>query len=499
LYFQAEKTMKIQFKFLIVFLAAFAITIIPNLFLVRSEVIAWLPIPWWTFLSIARFILLIGLFGVAIHYWIIKPLNLIAHSLSLDDAEPVQDLSRRHDEIGKIGVLLQRFFAQRKELNAVMHEKSEALKAVAYSEAKSRALLNSIPDLLFRISAEGSITDYHAPDRTELFLPPEKFLGKKLTEILPSHIISGYQQAIQDVIWFRKSQSFEYTLHMPDGTERSYEAMVSATGTGDFLASIRNITIRKEAELEITRMLTKQQELNELKSRFISLVSHEFRTPLAAISSNIQLLSRYQEKWPPEKKEKVLRRVQEAIQNMVMLLEEVTLLSRDQSGLLLVRPEPIKINDFVNDVIEDLRKSSELPVHLELNMEPDDDNIFSDKELLRQILSHLLSNAGKFNPEEKPVRVTVTRTNNHIEMVVSDQGIGIPERDLEQLFQPFHRATNSDPYPGTGLGLSIVKRCVDLLKGSIRVTSTINLGTTFEVQIPAEITKTTAYEQNSNY
>ncbi|MBL7138028.1 MAG: PAS domain-containing sensor histidine kinase [Bacteroidales bacterium] len=486
--------MKIQYKFLIVFVAAFAITIVPNLFLFKSEIIAWLPISWWTYLSIARFILLIGLFVVVTRYWIIKPLNQIALSLSLDDPAPVEILSQRRDEIGKIGLLLQRFFAQRKELDQVMHEKSQALESVAFSEAKSRALLNAIPDLLFRINIFGVITDYHAPDPSELFLKPEKFLGKNMEEIMPEHVVINYQQAIQDLVRLKKSQIFEYSLHMPDGSERAYEAMVSATGVGDYLISVRNITIRKEAELEISRMLSKQQELNQLKSRFISLVSHEFRTPLSAISSNIQLLSRYQEKWPVEKKVEVIRRVQEAIQNMITLLEEVTLISKDQTGALTVNPESLNINDFVQDVIEELRKSSELPVHLELNIDQGEDNIHSDKELLRQILSHLLSNAGKFNPEKQPVRVTIARENNHIEMIVSDQGIGIPERDLEQLFQPFHRCSNSDEFPGTGLGMSIVKRCVDLLKGSIRVISKENVGTTFEVKIPVKTIKTTMYE-----
>lgn len=491
--------MKIQYKFLLVFVIAFAITIIPNLFLFWSEVIAWLPLHWWAWLSIFRFVVLIALFVIVINLWILKPLRQIVHSLSLDDAGPVRHLSGRNDEIGQIVILLQRFFNQRKELNVVMNEKSEALEAVAQSEAKSRALLNAIPDLLFRISSDGTIRDYHAPDVSELFLPPEKFVGKKLQDILPAHVISAYREAVNDAVKYRKSKMFEYSLHMPDGSERSYEAMVTETGTGDFLASIRNITIRREAEREITRMLTKQQELNQLKSRFISLVSHEFRTPLAAISSNVQLLRKYQEKWPPEKKEEVLRRVLEAIQNMVNLLEEVTLISRDQSGVLHVRNEPVKINGFVTDVIEELRKNHELPVHLELNVESGEDDILCDKELLRQILAHLLSNAGKFTPEEKPVRVTVTLMDNHISMVVTDQGIGIPEEDMEQLFQPFHRAANSDPYPGTGLGLSIVKRCVDLLKGSIRVTSTVNQGTTFEVQIPAKLTKTIIHEQNPDY
>ncbi|MBE0648676.1 MAG: PAS domain-containing sensor histidine kinase [Bacteroidales bacterium] len=491
--------MKIQYKFLVLFVVAFVITIVPNLFLLNNEIVEWLPIYLWTYISIARFVLLIGLFFLAIHFWVIKPLNQIAHSLAQQDPDSVDALIHRKDEIGKIGILLQHFFSQRKELDAVLKENSKALESVAFSEAKSRSLLNAIPDLMFRISLTGNITDYHVPDPTELLLPPDKFMGKQVEEIMPSQVATAYRKAILDLEKEHKSQLFEYTLHMPDGSQRAYEAMVSATEIGDYLIIIRNITIRKEAEIEISRMLLKQKELNQLKSHFISLVSHEFRTPISAISSNVQLLARYEEKWSHDKKAEVLRRMKESISKMITLLEEVSLISKDQTGALTVHPEEIHLNEFVNNVIVDLRKSSELPVQLELQIDQGADDIYSDKELLRQILSHLLSNAGKFSPQEKPVRVTVTRNNNHIEMIVSDQGIGIPDRDLEHLFQPFHRCSNSEGFPGTGLGMSIVKRCVDLLKGSIRLDSKVNEGTTFRVSIPLRTTKTTDYEQDSDY
>lgn len=486
--------MKIQYKFLIIFLVTFAITIIPNIFLIRSEVLVWLPVSVWSFLSIARCILLIGLFMVVIHYWIIKPLNQIAFALVLNDPAPVESLSGRRDEIGKIGILLQRFFAQREALDKVMKEKNQALESVAVSETKARALLNAIPDLMFRISSSGIITDYHAPNPSELFLPPEKFLNKRIEEMMPTHLVSAYYQAILDLPGLTRSKLFEYSLHMPDGSERAYEAMVAATGIGDYLIIIRNITIRKEAELEISCMLSKQQELIRMKSQFISLVSHEFRTPLAAISSNIQLLSRYQQKWPAEKRVEVIRRIQEVIKKMINLLEEVTLISKDQSGSLSVNPEEFKVNEFVNQVTDDLQQSSELPVNLEIKTNQGEEYIYSDRELLRQILYHLLSNAGKFNPQEKPVRVSIALKNNHVEMTVTDNGIGIPGKDVEHLFQPFHRGSNSAEFPGAGLGMTIVNRCVDLLRGSIRVDSRENEGTTVEVKIPFITVKTIDYK-----
>lgn len=491
--------MKIQYKFLIIFLVAFAITIVPNLLLFNSEVISWLPVSLWTLLSIARFILLLGLFFVATHYWIVKPLKKITFALSLNDPLLVEPMIHSGDEIGKIALLLKKFLHQQTELEKVMKEKSKALESAALSEAKLQSLLNAVQDMLFRVSLSGVITDYHVADEKDLFLPPDRFLGKRVDQVLPKHVVADYYQAILDLGGTSKSKSFEYALHMADGSERFYEAMVSATEMDDYLVSVRNITLRKEAELSIAQTLHQQQELNEMKSRFISLVSHEFRTPVTAISSNVQLLTRYEEKWPHDKKAEVLHRIQEAIKKMITLLDEVSLISKDQNGVLLIYPETICIHEFVPEVIDEFRKNTGIDVHLELTVGPGQEYIDSDKELLRQILSHLLSNAGKFSPQEKPVRVTITRKNNHIGLMVTDQGIGIPDKDLEHLFQPFHRGGNSDDYPGTGLGMSIVKRCVDLLNGTIRVISRENEGTAFDVKIPVKSTKATNNEQNPDH
>ena len=384
--------MKIKNKFLIVFFVAFAITIIPNLFIIRSDVLAWLPFPFWTALSILRFIVLIGLFFIVIHLWIIKPLNLIAKSLSLKDPDLVKSMAQRKDEFGHIGVLLQKFYAQTEELTNVLSENSKALEEVAKSESRL-----------------------------------------------------------------------------------------------------------KESEIETTNALNKQQELNQIKSQFISLVSHEFRTPLAAISSNIQLLHRYEDKWPHEKKTVVLNRIQEGIQTMVQMLEEITLLSRDQSGHLFIYPEEVNINHFILDLIQELTKRSELPLKLDLQIEDEEAHITSDKELLRQILSHLISNACKFNPDGKPVEIIIKRVNDHLEMVISDQGIGIPKQDLKRIWEPFIRAQNSVEFPGSGLGLAIVQRCIDLLQGTIHIQSEENAGTKVEVKIPVKSTITNSDEYNSSH
>jgi len=489
--------MKIQYKFLIIFLVVFVLTIIPNLFLIRSEVLVLFPLSFWSFLSIFRFVILIALFMVAIYYWVVKPLKQIAFALMINDPSPVEKLKGRRDEIGQIGNLLQRFFAQRETLDKVMKEKSQALESVALSEAKARALLNAIPDLMFRVSSNGIITDYHAPDPAELLIPPEEFLGKKIDKVMPSHVVSAYYQAILNLPGLTRSSIFEYLLHMPDGSERTYEALVSATGIGDYLLIVRNITIRKEAELEIAQMLTKQKELIRLKSHFISMVSHEFKTPLAAISSNVQLLCKYQHKWPVEKRMEVTQRVQGSIKKMIDLLEEVTLISKEQSETVTLQPEAFRLKELIHDVTESLVQSSELPVNLEFSTEQGEEYLHSDRELLRLILFHLISSAGKFNPHREVVRASLSLHEEQIEMSVSDNRTGIPGKEMDQLFQPFHRGSEPAGLPGSGWGMTIVKRCVELLNGSIQVDSRENEGTIIDIKIPFLEVKQTDYEQNT--
>jgi len=478
--------MKILYKFLVVFGIAFVITVIPNLFFFNVNLITWIPSYLWIILSLVRFFLLFSMFAITAQIWVFKPLNLISRSLSFEDPSLVEKLSEKKDELGEVATLLRRFFEQRKELATLIQEKNKAIESMAFSEAKSRALLNAIPDLLFRINLFGVITDYHTPDPKELYLPPEKFLGKSIEEILPASIVKEYQTALKELLTTKKSRAFEYSLKMPDGIERNYEAQLSQTGTGDYLVAIRNITLRKKAEQEIIQTLEEQQELNRTKSTFISLISHELRSPLAAISSNTQLLSRYEEKWPMEKKLLVLRRIQDAIQHMVTLLDEISFISRDQSGTLVPSVAKISVTRFIEDIIGEFRKNVDAAVRLELDMDTGNDFMATDQEILRQILLHLLSNAAKFTKEEKPIHMFISSGNSKIHFSVKDQGIGIPANELPQIFQPFHRASNAEGYPGAGLGMSLVKRSVDLLKGSVEIKSNLNEGTFVEIILPRE-------------
>jgi signal transduction histidine kinase len=245
-------------------------------------------------------------------------------------------------------------------------------------------------------------------------------------------------------------------------------------------------------QLEVHRRLVEEQELSELKTRFINTASHEFRTPLGIISSSAGLLEDYWHKLDDYKKKKHFNQIQSSVKHMNHLLEDVLLIEQTDAGKLACKKSLVSIGNFCQEVVDDLTidKQNENRVLLEIdlpNSSRDSDlKIYADPKLLRQILINLVSNALKYSPIDTQSRLKVIIHSDSITFQVSDRGIGIVERDKASLFESFSRGSNVSNIQGTGLGLSIVKRCVDLHGGSIDFTSEVNFGTTFIVNLPLD-------------
>jgi signal transduction histidine kinase len=250
----------------------------------------------------------------------------------------------------------------------------------------------------------------------------------------------------------------------------------------------------KLRKAELSEALMQEKELNELKSRFISTTSHEFRTPLGVISSSAGLLQEYGERLDPTKKTKHLQRIQGAVKQMTRLLEDLLLLNQSEMGKLVCKPAPLKLIEFCYQLIEELEVAlnSDRESRFQLNIPSQDvldkhtngQPVCMDEKLLRQILTNLLSNAIKYSPNGEKVDFTIQFADNAAIFQVQDRGIGISPEDRARLFQSFHRGNNVSNIQGTGLGLSIVKRCVELHQGEITFTSEIEIGTTFIVKLP---------------
>lgn len=253
------------------------------------------------------------------------------------------------------------------------------------------------------------------------------------------------------------------------------------------LMFVVDATARLQAERTQLLTLQRQSELNSMKSRFISMASHEFRTPLATIHGSVELLQHYGERLSVDKKQMTLQKIDEAVQRMTHMLENVLLIGRSDSGQLEFKPSPLAITPFCLRVVDELRSSitSQFShIHLKLELPQADQQFLLDEILVRNIVGNLLSNALKYSPGGGEVRFTVRELDNQLLFIVSDQGIGIPQADHAHLFESFHRASNVGAIAGTGLGLSIVKDAVSCHKGSIEVHSEVGRGSRFTVTLP---------------
>jgi signal transduction histidine kinase len=250
------------------------------------------------------------------------------------------------------------------------------------------------------------------------------------------------------------------------------------------LGMVEDITERKQAEAEILKALEKERELSELRSGFVSLVSHEFRTPLTTIQSSAELLERYSNRLSDEKKQNHLTRIQIAVKRMTQLLEDILTIGKAEAGKLQFEPSSMDLVAFCQEIVESMQMSARPHHTINFMVQGDGRDALMDEKLLGHIVTNLLSNAMKYSPSGGTVQFDLICTDSLAIFRVQDSGIGIPQSDLEQLFESFGRASNVGTIPGTGLGLAIVKRCVDLHRGTIAVESTLGVGTTFTVTLP---------------
>lgn len=258
---------------------------------------------------------------------------------------------------------------------------------------------------------------------------------------------------------------------------------------GHRLLSGQDVTHR--VQLESQRMyanqleleLEKERELRELKERFVSLISHEFRTPLSVIKISVDLLSRYLDRLPPEKITEKLTTIQEQIQRMVAFMEDALRFSKNRAGKTDLVFEPIEILPMLERIIDNHRQTDDDKHQIVLLAKPG--ILHADRKLLEHIVSNLLSNALKYSPTDSTITVSVMSNYSQWQFEIQDEGIGIPSDDIPHLFEPFVRASNVRDQSGTELSLAIVKDYVELHGGEVSVESRLGKGTTFKFTIPA--------------
>lgn len=247
-----------------------------------------------------------------------------------------------------------------------------------------------------------------------------------------------------------------------------------------------DITGRKKSEQEMREALEQQKALNELRSRFVAMTSHEFRTPLAAILSAEELLRHYGDRLPPQERRETLDSIAEGVQRMSRMLDRVLLLGRADAQMLDFQPAPVDLGALCQRLVGEARlQHPESACAVACAVAPQARHGRYDEKLLRHIFVNLLSNAIKYSPDGGEVRFEVAREGGETVFRVRDRGIGIPGEEIPHLFESFHRASNVGAIHGTGLGLAIVKNAVEMHGGSVAVESRLGEGSVFTVRLPA--------------
>lgn len=246
----------------------------------------------------------------------------------------------------------------------------------------------------------------------------------------------------------------------------------------------KQIAERKKAEEEVKHALERERELNELKSKFVSIASHEFRTPLSTVLSSASLVMLYKEKGDLAKIDKHIQRIKSSVSHLTNILNDFLSLSKLEEGILDINNETINLKGFLKEIIEEMRPQLKEKQTLTLKFTGTEKPVRTDPKVLRNILFNLISNASKYSDDGKPIVIHITFWENHLDIAVTDQGIGIPKEDLKHLFERFFRASNAGQVQGTGLGLNIVKRYIELINGEIKFTSQAGKGSTFTILLP---------------
>lgn len=248
----------------------------------------------------------------------------------------------------------------------------------------------------------------------------------------------------------------------------------------------KEVSVRKQAEQDGRKALERERELNELKSRFVSIASHEFRTPLSGVMSSASLIKQYTDREEYDKVDKHVLRIKSSVNHLTSILNDFLSLGKLEEGKIRLVKEPLNVANFLQEVMEEtagtLKKGQVLQVDV------DDDHLYidSDARILRNILFNLISNASKYSSPTSPIFLSCIKEESKIVFTVRDQGIGIPLADQKHMFERFFRASNAGQVEGSGLGLHIVLRYVDLLSGTISFESEYEKGSSFVVHIPLD-------------
>ena len=379
--------------------------------------------------------------------------------------------------------------------SALLIEKQRKAKvALKESELKLRSVIDSALDSVIIIDQLGLVVEWN-PRSTEIFgYTLDEALGNPLHELIipeqyKNQIVKGFNHFLNTGESPVLYQRLETTGINKDGKEFPVELSIIPIKLGEkyfFSAFVRDITAEKASKLEMEKALAKEKELNELKSRFVSMTSHEFRTPLTTIQTNVEIISFLTESLDPElhrKIEKNYFRIGAEIDRLTDLMNDILILGRTESRKLPYRPGKVDLTKLCYFIIKQSFSNMSDGRNVDVEVKGRQAEVVVDPNIFTHILTNLIVNGFKYSKKHNP-KLELSYLKNYVAIKVSDQGIGINKKEIKHLFDSFFRGSNVDNIQGTGLGLTIVKQYVELHKGTIEVESILNKQTIFTIKLP---------------
>jgi PAS domain S-box-containing protein len=372
-----------------------------------------------------------------------------------------------------------------------IQERSRIEVALRKSEERYRNLMDLLPCGVQECDTTGLIT-YANPAHDRMYgFPLGTMLGTKIWERLANQ---AEQWELQQYLQFLNQEQpapTPYHSVSQKSTGEAIDVQVDWTYLLDehgqltgYLSIISDVTERRQAEREMRKALDKEREVNQLKTDFINIASHEFRTPLTVILGSIQFLLKRYYQLPDERRLEHLQRIREAGSQIEELIEEMLTVGRADSGRIHLDKQPLDLANFGRELIEEMRVSSDNEYCFALEVRNLTETVCLDRKLLHHILTNLLFNAVKYSSKNSAIDLIIEAESERIIFTVIDRGIGIPTEDSERIFESFHRGRNVGDIPGNGLGLKIAKKYVEALQGTISFTSQLGIGSTFVVSLP---------------
>ncbi|MEI6434680.1 MAG: PAS domain S-box protein [Bacteroidota bacterium] len=371
---------------------------------------------------------------------------------------------------------------QRKSIDESLKESEEALK---YSESRSRALIEAIPDLMFMLDSEGIYLDFKA-DKESLAVQSQSIIGKRNRDIMPPEFADMVDEKIKLTLQTRQIQVFEYQLALPGKGICDFEARMAPSGSDNVVAIIRDVTQRKKTELEIKHKTEELELLNATKDKFFSIIAHDLKSPFNSIVGFSSILVEQVKEKDYEGIEEYANIILKSSGRALDLLMNLMEWARSQTGRMEFNPEYFEMVDFLNEIILSFDVIAE-PKSIIINTAlPLNAPVFADKAMIGTIFRNLISNAIKFTQPGGKITISAEKKQSELSVTVSDSGVGILQERIEKLFRidESYSTAGTNNERGTGLGLILCKEFIEKHGGKIRVESAVGKGSEFKITLP---------------